>query len=311
MSAPLQMHAASHDEQAAAHANVFDIWSKGLPLDQHIEGRLNSPKHKLAQWYVGVLDGRVVVSLGCYPLTFRWNGQAVPGIAIGSVYTVKEVRGRGFAPQLIDWVENHERTGGAKLAVLYCDIQPEYYARLGYELCPSLQGWTDPRSIAIEQPRHHVEPIEPDQHLDRLMDLYDRYHGKMPLSIARDRQYWQNLLDRAPGERFFRLTDTKDGWHGYLRLATGDTAWRVTDFALDDQSLELAEDLYGSALLAAQAEGCQRFGGWLPDHPSARQFFDLTPRQVEITMLKSLDPARKLEPEAIELTSRFCEIDHV
>ncbi len=312
MADDLQIHAASHDEQAAAHANVFDIWSKGLPLAEHVRARLDSPKHRLAQWYVGCLDGRVVVSLGCYPLAFVWRGERVRGFAIGSLYTVGEVRGRGFAPRLLDWVERRQRAAGAALGLLYSDIDPDYYARLGYALCPSLEGWIDPRTFSPERPpAHHLELLAAEPHLPELAALYAEYHGATPLSIARDRQYWQALLARAPDDRFYRLADDRHGWHGYLRLAQTGTAWRITDFALGDQSLELAEELYAAALLMAGQDGVERFGGWLPDHSSARQFFDLTPRRTEITMIKSLDEDRPLDDEAVELASRFCEIDHV
>src|SRR5262245_3080510 len=122
MTSALDIHPASPDELTAAHANVFDIWNKGLPLEEHLRYRLNSPKHTRAAWFVGSLDGRVVVSLGCYPLVFRLLGQDVPGIAIGSLYTVKEFRGRGFAPQLLAWVEDHHKH--AALSILYSDIEP-------------------------------------------------------------------------------------------------------------------------------------------------------------------------------------------
>ena len=44
MTTNLKIHAASDDELAAAHRNVFDIWSKGLPLEDHVRSRLNSPR---------------------------------------------------------------------------------------------------------------------------------------------------------------------------------------------------------------------------------------------------------------------------
>ena len=139
---PLDLHVASSAELAEAHRNVFDIWSKGLPLEEHVRSRLESPKHRLATWYVGTFDGQVVVSLGCYPLEFDWGGQIVPGFSIGSVYTVTEFRGRGFAPQLLAFVEQRQRTeNGAAIGLLYSDINPEYYLKLGYSTAPSLEGW--------------------------------------------------------------------------------------------------------------------------------------------------------------------------
>lgn len=312
MMTTLDIHAASPDDLAAAHRNVFDIWSKGLPLEEHLRLRLESPKHRLANWYVGSLAGQVVVSLGCYPLVFSYRGELVPGFSIGSVYTVKEFRGQGFAPQLLEWVERQQRDVGAQIGLLYSDINPDYYARLGYVLCPSLEGWREVSEVASSDAlAYHLVEIAAADRWPELGRLYDTYHGAMPLSIARDAAYWRALLERYTEDRFFALVDKNGGWHGYVRIGVSGTTCRITDYALADQSLDLAEALYATCFEFTRASGAERFGGWLPDHPSARQFFDLTPRRTEITMLKSLDATRPLDDELVELTSRFCEIDHV
>src|SRR5690606_23723815 len=131
-----------------------------------------------------------------YPLRFKYREQIVPGFSIGSVYTVSEVRGRGYAPQLLAWVENRQRDRGAKIGLLYSDIDPAYYERLGYELCPSLEGWLDPRSFATPaKPAYHLVEVDACQRWPELARLYGTYHGAMPLSIARDEAYWQALLE--------------------------------------------------------------------------------------------------------------------
>jgi predicted acetyltransferase len=308
----LDIHEASPDELAAAHGNVFDIWSKGLPFAEHIAARLASPKHKLATWYVGTIESKVAVSLGAYPLKFNYRDQLIPGFSIGSVYTVKQMRGRGYAPQLLAWVEDRERQRGARFGLLYSDIDPNYYARLGYKLCPSLEGWLDPRRVASPQtlPYQLIE-FDAQQRWPELARLYTRYHGAMPISIARDDAYWKALLERFPEERFYALVDRAGGLQGYVRIGIRGVQWRITDYALADQSLELAEAFYAAAIDLAKHGGAEQVGGWLPDHPSSRQCFELHNRRTEVTMLKSLDAALPLDAEMLELASRFCEIDHV
>ena len=85
----------------------------------------------------------MVTSLAAHPIQFRIDGNTVSGIAIGSVYTTKDVRGRGLAPLLIAWVEDYKQRQGTGLSVLYSDIKPEYYVRLGYALCPSWEGFRE------------------------------------------------------------------------------------------------------------------------------------------------------------------------
>lgn len=312
MTTALEIHAASPDELVAAHRNVFDIWSQGLPLEDHVQSRLNSPKHRLATWYVGRLDGRVVVSLGCYPLRFQIRGAEVSGIAIGSVYALAEYRGRGFAPQLLAWVEEHERQQAAALSLLYSDIKPDYYARLGYVLCPSFEGWRDVRGMedkaGAERP---IIEIDAATRIDELMNLYAGYHGAAPLSIARSAAYWRALLQRFTGDEFFGLVTERGDLGGYVRLSRNDADWRIMDYALADQRTTLAERLYSATLALAARSGARRVGGWLPEDSVTRKAFELVPRRKEITMIKPLSGAYPLDDEMIAAAAQFCEIDHV
>ncbi len=312
MTTSLDIHPASREELLAAHRNVFDIWNKGLSLEDHLRYRLNSPSHRRADWFVGCLDGRVVTSLGCYPLRFRITGRELPGIALGSVYTLGEFRGRGFAPRLLGWVEDDQRQRQAALSVLYSDIDPDYYARLGYLLCPAWEGWRPPPdSPAVPSNRCRLVAVSPQDHLPALMKLYADYHGRLPLSIARDAEYWTAMLNKFADDTFHALLAGDERWLGYVRLGRKSDVLRITDFALADPSEELAESLYAAILELGRTSGARRVGGWLPDSAAARRFFELTPRRTEVTMIKPLAWQGPLDEELISRTSRFCEIDHV
>ena len=95
-----------------------------------------------------------------------------------------------------------------------------------------------------------------------------------------------------------------------MRIGQKPGAWRITDFALADQTDELAASLYAAFLTLAREHNVPRAGGWLPESLAARKFFTLAPRAVELTMVK---PLVDLDVNAAALagTSRFCEIDHV
>lgn len=312
MTDSLDIHVASPDELVAAHRNVFDIWSRGLSREEHVRYRLDSPKHRLATWYVGCIDGRVAVSLGAYPLRFHFRGQEVPGIAIGSVYTRAEFRRRGFARKLLARVEDHSRQNGAALSLLYSDIKPDYYASMGYVLCPSFEGYCHLGDVAPpDAASHGLVEIAAASHIDRLASLYSGYHGTAPLSIARDAGYWKALLQRFEDDRFFVLTSEQGDWEGYVRLGRTEASWRITDYALAPERPALAEKLYATAMALARQNGAERFGGWLPDNPAARKFFELAPRRTEITMIKPLADEFALDDAVVASTGRFCEVDHV
>jgi predicted acetyltransferase len=311
MTAVLDIHPASRQELIAAHRNVYDVWSKGLALEEHVNARLESPSHSRATWYVGTVDGQVVTSLGCYPLRFRLRGEEVAGIAIGSVYTLSDFRGRGLAPQLIARVEDDERQRHAALSILYSDIEPQYYARRGYTLCPSWEGWSHPAEAAgMGANGARLTNVSAVNELSELVRLYDTYHGAAPLSVSRDAAYWAAILNKSATDEFYALADGAARL-GYVRVAVKSGAWRITDYALADQSDTLAERLYRALAATAQEAGATRIGGWLPASPAARKFFKLTPRASEITMIKSLSGQFEPEADLIAATARFCEIDHV
>ncbi len=308
----LDIHRASQDELIAAHKNVFDIWSGGRSLEEHLRHRLTSPMSARASWFVGCVEGRVVTSLGCYPLRFFLRGREVAGIAIGSVYTIREFRGRGFAPQLLNWVEQHEAARQAALSVLYSDIEPIYYARLGYQLCPSFEGWREARQeLTCSSEGYRLAAASPQEHLAQLMRLYAGYHAGFGLAIARDESYWLAILQKFSDDVFHVLEAPDGSWAGYVRVGWRGSDWRIIDYALASHSGELAQRMYAALLQLAQSSSVRRVGGWLPKTPEAEKFFALEPRRSEITMVKPLDSTVIIDEAMIRDTTHFCEIDHV
>jgi len=286
MTDELAIHPASPDELVAAHRNVFDIWSKGRSLEDHIQHRLKSPTHRRAEWFVGCLDHRVVTSLAAHPVQFLVRGELLSGIAIGSVYTTQEVRGRGFAPRLIDWVEKHKRQQGTDMSVLYSDVDPDYYARLGYVLCPSWEGYSSVKGgLAGDAATHRLVPFAIEERLPLVKQTYAAYHGAMPLSVARNGEYWRMMLEKFSADTFYALEAPDGSWAGYVLVGPQDETWRIIDYALADRSEALADQMYRALAAAARTAGAGCIGGWLPDNRVTRSLFTLIPRQAEITMI--------------------------
>jgi predicted N-acetyltransferase YhbS len=312
MTQDLDIHPASPEEIASAHRNVFDVWSKGRSLEDHVRHRLNSPTHRRAEWFVGCVDGRVVTSLAAHPIQFRIDGNTVSGIAIGSVYTTKDVRGRGLAPLLIAWVEDFKQRQGTGLSVLYSDIKPEYYVRLGYALCPSWEGFREAvHEAASSSLSYRLRAIDLAEYLPRIKQTYAEYHGALPLSIARNDNYWSMMLEKWSADTFYALEAGDGSWAGYVLVGPREDTWRVIDYAVVDHSDALAEQLYLAIGAAAQAADARRIGGWLPDTKGARRLFEFLPRNAEITMIKPLAWGGTLSPEMIAGAGHFCEFDHV
>ena len=203
----LDIHLASDAERVAAHENCHDVWSLGLSLTDHVKRRENSALHQRHRWIVGCLERRVVAALASHPIVFRLHGRPVPGIGIASVHTLQDFRGQGFAQRLIRWIEPYERDRGARLSVLFCDIEPRYYQRLGYVLCPSHIGWAETaghKTIVEPSGRYTLVPAPTGAEfvgaIGQYAELYDSDHGRRDLAVDRTPDYWQHLAARRASD---------------------------------------------------------------------------------------------------------------
>lgn len=310
----MEFHLASEAERAQVFRDTYAIWGRpGLGIEEHVQWRMSSPQHTRATWYVGCVDKRPVASLATYPLQFSRHGRIEQGIAIGAVHTLEEFRGRGFATQLFHWVENRESRQGARMSLLYSDINPEFYARVGYQRCPSWEGWaditgTDGSRMPIEASR---APLAASVGEETFLAFYDGCYRDQEILIARNSEYWNYLNQKEPEDRFYFFRDPDDRPCGYVRLAGDDQSLRIRDWAVDEPSDRAQGELLDAMLQFGQGSTKTRIGGWLPNTPAVRSRFALCERTLEITMLKSLSGAEQLSAAELQAAQHFLEIDHV
>lgn len=304
----LEIHPASESEKIEAYRNVHEVWGGGLSLEAHVERRLASIQHNRAGWFVGCCDDRVVTSLGCFPIQFRLNGQIEPGIAIGAVHTLPQYRGRGFAPQLLRWVEEYERARGAALSLLYSDIDPGYYAKLGYQRCGAWECWTVVPPARVEAKT--LTRVDAHQNRPKIAELYDQFHSQFPLSIARDAEYWDYLFAKGVSDEFYMLENRGGDSIGYAWLRLDPDRLTIRDWAVASDAD--AHTLFQAILRTASECRAKMAGGWLPDRAATRAVFGKPElRQREITMVKPLRAGLCICQASLAAAQHFREIDHV
>ena len=300
---------ANQDQKLAAYRNVHEFWSGGRTLEEHLQWRSISPQHNRANWCVGCIDDQVVVSLGSYPIQLHWDGQQVAGIFIGAVHTMPAFRGHGFAPQLLSWVEDQEQQQGVRVSGLFSDIDPNYYARLGYEQC---EGWEMSIKIteAAEVPASEwqLQPIDPQQQLAKIQHWYEMAQQNRAVWVIRDADYWQYMLAKSATDQFFLLVDEQQQEQGYLRVHSHDEHWVV-------QVWGLATGDVAAMMAAIRSSACQQgvtsIVGWLPQLQETIDGIDFESRPQEITMFKRLDSSLSLSAKIVEDSAYLREIDHV
>ena len=311
----LKMQLADDSQRMQAFENVHEFWHGGRSLEEHLAWRLQSPQHLWANWYVGCLDGRVVTSLGAYPLQMRVGDDVCDGIAVGAVHTVPEYRGRGLAPQLLTWVEDQQWSQGVRFSVLFSDISPDFYARLGYQLCPSWRGnWRESTEVAIPNGTYrgfYLQDFQPCEHRSALDACYRSWQSGLPASIERSPEYWNYLIGKAREDRFVWLLDASGRQRGYAVLASGTQTSLLREVVVDQHDAELTGILLQLVADALAQQQLAPLQAWVPSIQPFVDLFDMSQRTVEITMLK-WNAAGGLMPSAEREGLQWLqELDHV
>ena len=311
MSDNLDLHEASADERAQAFRNVHDVWPVDPDPEEHLRRRLANPKYANATWYVGTLDGRVVAACGCYHVSVCIDGAVEPACAVGAVHTLPEFRGRGFAPRVLAFAESQEREAGKTFSLLYSDISPAYYERLGYRRCAAAQGWLNPAESKAERPvMCELRQFQAAEELSTLIDLYDRAHRRFPLSIARSSRLLALLCSLKIREDEFYFVEPSgsrwamSGWGSGLTESSYETS-RCWTTMMNER------DLYSAVIALAKERGAERVGGWMPADAVCRELFEVTDRVKELTMIKPLVDRIKIDERHCLAAQHFHEIDHV
>jgi predicted N-acetyltransferase YhbS len=120
---------------------TFDIWHEGLnraAYSKYWAAQLATPWGRAhLRRYALVEDGAVASSAKLYELDAVIDGQPIRLAGIGAVFTMPSHRGRGAGRGVVERVLELAATRGADAALLFSEIGPDYYARLGFAPIPA------------------------------------------------------------------------------------------------------------------------------------------------------------------------------
>jgi hypothetical protein len=119
------------------------IWSEGLlpkRYEQWYTAQLGTAFGRQHLRRIALVDGTDVLA-SAKEYTFRaiLDGRLVRIVGLGAVFTQPGQRGRGAAPELIERMLAAATADGADLALLFSEIGPDYYARLGFATIQMLE----------------------------------------------------------------------------------------------------------------------------------------------------------------------------
>jgi len=121
---------------------THNLWHEGL--SRHAYGRYFAAQ-LATSWgrahlhRTALVDGdEVLASAKLYDLTGVSDRQTIRVAGLGAVFTQPAHRGRGAARELLTRMLDRAAAAGADVALLFSEIDPEYYARLGFQTVPTV-----------------------------------------------------------------------------------------------------------------------------------------------------------------------------
>jgi GNAT superfamily N-acetyltransferase len=123
---------------------TFPVWGEGLTREGY--GRYNRAQLSTT-WGAASLrrlalvngEGRPLASAKRYDLLTRLDGEPVKTLGLGAVFTPEAHRGHGYAGELLRQMMDAAAAEGYGLAMLFSEIAPRYYERLGFRRIPTNQ----------------------------------------------------------------------------------------------------------------------------------------------------------------------------
>ena len=129
------------DDRAAYFRGIQPIWGGGLDEGRFelFQRRLadapeSRDRYRLLGWYQ---RGAMRSAMKAYDLRGSSAGKPLRLLGIGAVFTPPELRRKGHAAAMLRAAMDEYRAAGAHAAVLFSDIEIEYYERLGFRALES------------------------------------------------------------------------------------------------------------------------------------------------------------------------------
>jgi predicted N-acetyltransferase YhbS len=295
-----------------AQDQTFDLWNEGLT--RHAYGRYYTVQAQ-TRWgrthlaRLGLMDGDIVVaSAKRYAFDATLNGSAVRVAGLGAVFTHPSHRRRGAARELIERILEREAAGGADLALLFSEIGPDYYARLGFHPLAthdlSLRVREDPRRGA---PMTLVRAGD-DRDLRDIVEMNRVRAERYRFHLNRDRDLVHYALSKKrvragldrPGAREVQFLVAEEGASAvaYVVIVVNAEGWVVEECGDRDPAGARLGAIFQGLVARDPAERRAAITAWLPH--------GLRPPQLEVTAetpSRDVMMVRPLSPKATAATT--------
>jgi predicted N-acetyltransferase YhbS len=256
---------------------TFPIWGEGLDragYGRYNRAQLGTPWGSTHLRRVALVEnGRLLATAKRYDLSGRVDGQPVKMLGLGAVFTPGSERGHGHAGTLLRRVLDDAAADGCGLAVLFSEIDPHYYERLGFRRLPVNQV-----ALAVRPGTRLGTPMIPLRSGDfgdlaALAEMNATQDAGCRFSLTRDAEYIRHAIVKKrllaacgrPGHRSVEFLVVEEGGRAaaYAVLFEVDEVAMITECGDRDPSGSRVGALL-QAVLARDPSRRLRLRAWWP-----------------------------------------------
>jgi GNAT superfamily N-acetyltransferase len=283
-------------------AATFDIWHEGLSrraYERYYSGQLATPwgRSHLRRWAL-VDAGAVLASAKIYQFNGIFDGRSIRVVGLGAVFTQPGHRGRGHAGTVVERALERLAAEGADLAVLFSEIGPDYYARLGFSVVPT----SDVTLRVVESVRRGAPAVlvrgGDDRDLAALVEMGRVRSAGCRFHLDRDRDLVHFAIAKKrllaglgpPGARAMQFFVAEEGASAvaYVLITERASEWVIEETGDCDPSGARIGAILQTLIARDPAERRPIVRGWLPA--------DLRPPQVEIVARRPAAEVMMIRP---------------
>jgi predicted N-acetyltransferase YhbS len=315
MSGPRLVKAATESVFQQIYDETWPIWSEGLSraaYERYNRAQMATPWGKTHLDRLALVDGQTLLASGKrYRLIVRLHGVEAPCLGIGAVFTPPALRGRGHAAALIHAMLEEAENDGAHYALLFSEIDPAYYARLGFE----------PVAIAETTLRLRTQPRQgapavlmrdgADRDLDNIAAMHAARASGYAFSLTRDARYIQYAISKrrllaafgSAGVRTVEFFVTEEGGNAvaYIVVTRGPEGHVLEEWGDRDPAGARAGAMLQVLAARTPAEDVAPLRTWMPMnvHPPQLERVNEKPA-AEHAMIRGLGrPTPRIDPSGV------------
>jgi predicted N-acetyltransferase YhbS len=258
--------------------DTHSIWSDGLAraaYGRFFAAQIATPWGRTHLRRFALVDGdEVPASAKLYVFDAVLDGAPIRVAGLGAVFTAPAARRRGAARDLIEQLLERAGGEGADLALLFSEIGPDYYARLGFEVIPTLD-----RQLRVTESTRYGAPMTmvrggDDRDLKDIVAMGAARAEPYRFHLTRDRDLVHFAIARkrllaglgAPGVRAVHFFIAEEGASAvaYVVISVQGNAWTVEEMGDRDPSGARAGAILQALIAREPAEKRPSITAWLP-----------------------------------------------